>query len=559
MLFSKPRKSLIFLSLFALAMSMLIKAEIEDFQNFLNDDLNAEIIRVNPPVVQNPCDPKIISNILVDLGIIPILEQNLYIRTNELTQRSLLDYPIFLPRRWINYTGTYGFDIFWNKTNRMYFSQNSSNISSYLNIGPSDLIDALSLSHAKIANIFPLISSYSPDKIAPLFRNFTVEQRRIGLMFHAEKRVKKVFFYLFVPIYYIERNMFASEIEQEALTLVFGRLDQQSQDTFAKNHLVSDQFGLGDTRASVDFQIKDSEQWGLNLGFFMTLPTAFAFKKNIEGSTYHKTTCPPKLDILNLACQITQGSPEEEIEAVAQALNFGYRALDNLAANVLQTPLGNGGHVGLGFAIQTDSYLRNFIKRQWAEAINYRSRMSLEYLFANTKIRYALPREISPCFAALGLNDAQSLVANKTATDDAYATSVLNFFDKRIADEFFPPAFSVKVHPGFIFRSTSKAFHEGDNWFFALGNDFWLQSKEELNRFRAPGECNKEHKINADDYKLHAAQKPVAYQGKIWGTVAYKVLRNDVDWVLSFNVDETYLKSGIGADYTIAFGFDAHF
>jgi len=562
MLFPKTRKTLIFLLLwFVLPMSAPSHAMDDfefEFDNIINNDFNDTFLQNKTPSSDNLCSPTLITPALIEFGIIPVLKQNFYVRTNELTQRSLLDYPIFLPRRWTNYTGTYGFDLFWNKTNRMYFSQSSSNISSYLNIGPSALIDALSDAHAKIAPIFPLIAAYNPEKLAPLFRNFTVEQRRIGLMFHAEKRVKKVFFYLFVPIYYIERNMFASEIEQEALALTFGRLDQQSQDTFAKNHLVSDQFGLGDTRISADFQIKDSEQWGFNLGFFMTLPTAFAFQKNIQGSTYHKTACPPKLDILNLACE-AQGSQQQKDAAIAQATNFAFKALDNLAANILQTPLGNGGHVGLGFALQTDSYLRNFIKRPWAEAISYRSRVSLEYLFPNTKTRYFLLNDRSACFEALGLNNAESLVKTNTQNDEAYATAVLNFIDQQISQEFFPPAFSVKVHPGFIFRSTSKAFHEGDHWFFALGNDFWLQSKEELNRFRPAGDCKTACTINADDYKLHAAQKPVAYQGKIWGTVAYKVLRNDVDWALSFNIDQTYLKSGIGADYTIALGFDAHF
>lgn len=560
MLFPKIQKSLIFLLLLHLLTSHLACYGMEDFDfdNFLNDEANEEFLRNNAPAGPNICDPTFIAPLLVDIGLIPILEENFYLRTNELVQRSLLDYPIFLPRRWTNYTSTYGFDVFWNKTDRMYFDQKSSNISAYLNVGPSALLEALSNAHSKIAPLFPLVASYTPEQVAPLFRNFTVEQRRIGLMFHAEKRIKKVFFYLFTPIYYIERNMFASEIEQEALTLAFGRLDQQSQDTFAKNHLISDQFGLGDTRASVDFQIKDSEYWGFNLGFFTTLPTAFAFAKGIQGSTYDKITCPPKLDILALACA-AQGSQEEKAAALEQATCFGLNALDNLAANILQTPLGNGGHVGLGFALQIDSYLRNLIKRPWAQALNSRSRYSLEYLFANTKTRYFLLNDRSACFEALGLNDAQSLISSKVKDDEAYATSVLNFINHQVVQELFPPAFQVKVHPGFIFRSTNKLFHEGDNWFFAVGNDFWLQSKEELNRFRSPNDCKTSCPIDSDNYKLHAAQKPVAYEGKVWGTVAYKVLRNDIDWALSFNIDQTYLKSGIGADYTIALGFDAHF
>lgn len=560
MLFPRPKQSLNFLLLLYILISSIPCHAMKDFDfdDFLNDETTENFLRDNTPTTSDFCDPKIITPALVEFGLIPVLEENFYLRTNELTQRSLLDYPIFLPRRWTNYTGTYGFDIFWNKTNRMFFSQSSSNLSSYLNIGPSILLDSLSNSFAKISELFPNIP-FAPERIFPLFRNFTVEQRRIGLMFHAEKRVKKVFFYLFTPIYYIERNMFASEVEQEALTLVFGRLDQKSQDTFAKNHLISDKFGLGDTRVSVDFQIKDSELWGFNLGFFMTLPTAFTFTKDIEGSTFHKTACQTPIDILDLVCKGTSNDQEEKNAAFQEALCFAYKVLDNLAANILETPLGNGGHVGLGVALQTDSYLHNFIKRPWANAINYRSRVSLEYLCPNvSKTRYFLPKDRSACFEALGLNQTESIIRDQAQNDENYATAVLNFFDQQITQEFFPPAFKVKVHPGFIFRSTSKAFHEGDNWYFALGNDFWLQSKEELNHFEPAAGC-KTCKIDADAYKLHAAQKPVAYQGKVWGTVAYKVLRNDVDWVLSFNIDQTYLKSGIGADYTIALGFDAHF
>ena len=68
-----------------------------------------------------------------------------------------------------------------------------------------------------------------------------------------------------------------------------------------------------------------------------------------------------------------------------------------------------------------------------------------------------------------------------------YSISSIN----KLLQEFFPPAFETHVHPGFIFRSTSKSFHEGDHWYFAFGNDFWLQSKEQLNQIR-PTECKKQ-------------------------------------------------------------------
>lgn len=551
MLYRKTNKSFIFSGILLYACTISSPALADDVDDFLNidDDSTEAFFRENPPTPTDLCNPQLITPLIVQFGVIPILEENLYLRTNELNNRSLLDLPIFLPSRWKGYTSTYGFSFFANITHRMHFTQNSSAISSYLNIGQSPLLDAISSSFEKVTNLLPG-NLLQPARVLPLFRNFTVEQRRIGMMFHAEKRFQKIFLYCFVPIYYIERNMFASEIEQEALTEVFGRLDQESEDKMAKQHLVSDQFGLGDTRLSIDFQIQDSPMWGFNLGFFTTLPTAFAFKKGINGSTFEKIACPKSIDILDIVCRGTSPDVEQKDAVLKELEVFGFQALDNLAANVLQTPLGNGGHVGLGFAFQVDSHLRNFIKRSWANAIDFRSRISLEYLIPTTKKREFMVLNRAAAFEALGLDESPSIIISNAEYDSAYAAKLLNFFDQQITQSLFPPVFSTRVHPGFIFRYTSKTFHDSDRWYFGLGNDFWLQSKEELTNLKGPAVCA---------LNIRAAQKPVAYQGKVWGTVAYKVLRDDIDWILSFNIDETYLKSGIGADYTIALGFEAHF
>ncbi len=560
MLFDKNHHNFIVSTLLLCALLIARPSQADDIDDLFESEATEDFIRNNPPVQVDPCDSTTLAPLIVNLGIIPVLEENLYLRTNELNNRSLLDYPIFLPRRYRGYTATYGFDIFWNKTDRMYFNTNSSNICSYLNIGPSSLLDAITtLTEEVTASFGKEFIPYQPADVLPLFRNFTVEQRRIGAMFHAEKRFKKLFLYCFVPIYYIERNMFASEIEQEALTRVFGRLDQETQDVFAKNHLISDKFGLGDTRLSVDFQLKDSDMWGFNLGFFTTLPTAFAFTTGIQGSQFKKITCPPTIDIQNIACTFIEGTPEEKTAVLKNAESFGYKALDVLTGNLLETPLGNGGHVGLGFAFQTDSHLRNFVSRSWARTIDFRSRWSLEYLIPRRHTRYFLKNNRIEQFNAFGLDASSTVIADKAGSDSAYATSLLTFFDQQITEILFPTALSTQVHPGFIFRSTSKAFHDGERWLFAIGNDFWLQSKERLTSLEPVNGSNKNCIIDKDAFNIRNAEKPFAYQGKIWGTVSYKVLRDDIDWILSLNVDETYLKSGIGADYTVSLGIEAHF
>jgi hypothetical protein len=559
MLYPKTNKSFIFSTVLLCTLAVSTPCQADDFDDFLNDESTEIFLRDNAPTPTDLCDPKLVASNLVQVGVIPILEQNLYLHTNELTNRSLLDYPIFLPRRWRGYTATFGFDFFWNKTNRMYFTQNSSAISSYLNIGESALLDAVT-NTLEQADRFGFVPAgfAQPARFVPLFRNFTVEQRRLGLMFHAEKRFQKIFLYCFVPLYYIERNMFASEIEQEAITAVFGRLDQESQDKFGKDHVVSDKFGLGDTRLSIDFQIKDSPMWGYNLGFFATFPTAFAIAKNINGSSFDKVTCPPKVDILETWCNGTSPELEQRDAAAKSVETVLFGALDNFAANVLDTPLGNGGHVGLGFATQLDSHLHTIIARPWANALDFSSRISLEYLIPSTKSRMFLLSDRSAGFQALGLDESTSLVVSKAEASDAYSKAILDFCDQQITEILFPTVLNARVHPGFIFRYTGKTYHDSDRWYFALGNDFWLQSKEKLTNLDIPQGCFVATGCK-DIFNVSAAQKPVAYQGKTWGTVAYKVLRHDIDWILSLNMDTTWLNSGIGADYTISVGFETHF
>src|SRR5580704_933891 len=67
-------------------------------------------------------DPSDIVEALQAVDLIPLLEENLYLHTNVLNNRSLLDNPLFEPLC-IPYTKGWaaGFDFFWNQTNRMNF------------------------------------------------------------------------------------------------------------------------------------------------------------------------------------------------------------------------------------------------------------------------------------------------------------------------------------------------------------------------------------------------------------------------------------------------------
>ena len=98
MSFSKIRKSLLFLLLlFALPATMPCCAMDDDeFENLINDDQANEDFLVNNPNIRSSstdmCSPQYLALSLVNFGIIPILQQNFYLRSNEFTQRSLLDF-----------------------------------------------------------------------------------------------------------------------------------------------------------------------------------------------------------------------------------------------------------------------------------------------------------------------------------------------------------------------------------------------------------------------------------------------------------------------------------
>lgn len=501
----------------------------------------------------NPADPQTIASILVDLGIVDILQQDLYLHTNELNNRSLLDYPIYLPHRWKNRQTTIGLDWFWNKTDRMFFTRKSGAIGSYLNLTGTTMLQALTTSFEKLKSLgLEPDSPFEPARILPLLRNFTIEQRRVGALFHAEKRYQKLFLYALCPVYYLERNLFATEDEQVALEDAFGKTDQAAAMDFAEKHLISDAFGIGDTRLSIDFQIIDKPIWGLNLGFFTTLPTAFAFKNGLKGSHFKKNPCQPKLSFTDIFSNFTCPDKAAKEQTIQDLKNIALGSLDEFSAITLDSDLGNNGHVGLGFAVQTDTHLRDMIKRNWAEHVDFRSRLSLEYLFSSKEKRCYIEKSDCEKFEALGLNRATSIIVDQIENDETYAKEVLRFLEIQAIEKLFPFVITTRVHPGFIFRWTSRIFHEGERWYVALGNDMWVQGKEKLTDLELPQNFS-------TVLDIQKAQKPIAYQNKAYGILGYKVRRENTDWILSLSIDQSYYNYGIGKDYTVSFGFEAHY
>jgi len=108
------------------------------------------------------------------------------------------------------------------------------------------------------------------------------------------------------------------------------------------------------------------------------------------------------------------------------------------------------------------------------------------------------------------------------------------------------------VKPNFVFWWDAKAQYEYANMGGFLGLDFWLKGKEQFGSIRGL-------KSVCSSLEVAKARKPLAYQMKALGSLFYKMEQPTYNCIVSFNADKTFLRSGIGKDYTLVFQFEASF
>lgn len=495
-----------------------------------------------------PTSPEEIASLAVQVGLDQLLRENFYLKTYPLNARSLLTLPIFLPLR--NPASCYGWTVgshlFWNQTDAMFFTRKSSALCSYLGINEPTLLDKLS----SIEIIQSL--GIKPEKILPLFKNMTINERRLGFMLHAQRQYERLGVRIMAPIYYFERNLFCTEQEKTAIERALGQTTDEEQMEFAKKHLICDKIGLGDTRVVLDYKLCPEALVNSTLGLFFTVPTAFPFASGLLGSSFNKTCKPPVLNFMQLfdlvACEGEQGI--EKAKKIGE--NFVLGALDNFSAVVLNRPLGNYGHFGIGGQYTSETPLHVFIKRPWAEHVTMKSRISLEYFLPAMEKRFFIECNKAADFTAVGLDRSKQQILDQINSDPAYAARVLAFLEKELTEKFYPFPFKAKVWPGVAFQWTSKIFYEANKWGLYAGTDTWARTGEKIT-------CLNTNKNSPKNLAITKAQQKFNYQTKVLGGLFYKMARSNKDITLSLNADNTIISSGIGQDFTVSLNLEFNF
>jgi len=495
--------------------------------------------------------PEDIVTILIDIGALNLLQANIYKRTNPLNIRNLLDYPAYVPIKYSSACWTTGGYIFYNHTDRDFFTRTSDKLSSYLGICDPKLLEFLSNETLRefIQEEFPNFA-LNPLDVLPLFKNMTIQERRIGIMFHGMKKLNNRGRFRFMfPIFYLESNFWLTEDEQRAVEARFGRDPDQGE--FANQHLISDKVGVGDLRLTYDVPLIDRSFFHLRGGVLTTIPVSFPFKRGLKGSKFSKIQQQKPFDLVKLFCD-AQGTSAEQARAAQQGLCFFLNTLDHLSSNLIEVPLGNGRHLGIGSYVRYKSYLRNFIPRQWAENVTFNSYVSLELLMPARHKRFYIEKSDQAEFNALGLNQDEDDIKEQVENDPVYAAAVLSFFETQMTEKFFPFALDTLVWPGFVFRWTTKGHYEGQRWGLEAGFDTWVQAKEHIGNVCIP-------KSIPQDLNFKLTRRPLAYQWKLFGSIFLKNKHDNNNWLFSLTSDYTFANTGIGGDYTLAINIERHF
>lgn len=509
-----------------------------------NDPIASEIISENGYLQElavlksQTIDPAIIVDILEAFGVINLLMQDFFLRTNPFVKRSILDstlmdrIPYHQEDCW-----KFGSFIFYNRTPNCNFTKSSTRMCSYLALAEESIIQAIEmgLHNADLVK-------FDPRVIFNIVQDMRAEERNIGFLLYFIRQWEKCQLRIYAPLLYHERNFFLTDQQLEDIQ---AELNLSGDTEFKEKHAISDRFGLGDTRIEAAFTVCEKPTISCYAGPQFTIPTAFTMFSGWQGNTFAKPSTYPDVPF-NVIWEALIAAIEQtltriqKLRVAAIIEEFFVGAMDRLAANLLDDGLGNHGHLGLGAFIYTDMPLYQFSYRNWAQTGSWINRISLEFLLPNSEKRFFINKHDQDTFDSYDFSNPDDGAEN------------LAFIQQEIVNKFYLIAFDTYVQPKPIFRWTSMINHGGGPCKLYYGTNLWVQGAEHLSSIKGPLDIV----AGLDKSKAIA---PAAYQFKVLGGLSYTFKEENTTWTIGVDGDYTVLKSGIGRDYMLALRVDASF
>ncbi len=511
--------------------------------------LDPEIIEVEAPVPVVPltqCFPtESILSILTPattpeqsppiINAVAILAEDLYRKTTgPVTRRSLLDEPALIPDNFYNNYWTFTVDLFYNFSPKVFFTKNSAFLSCYIDLTNENIINEL--------DSVEFIEADVPG-ILGLFHTIKLQQHRAGLMVNVARQWDRWLFNVRMPLYYMLENFYLTNDEIKAIennpffSSDDGGVGTSPKDDvmlFALKHLVGDKLGVGDMRASFLGHLYSSPRQNLWFGLQVTLPTAKTFKRGIIGGEFDPDEPIPPFNLQHFFnvyfCNTNQTLANTVI--INELTNFLVSALDRLSTILINAPLGNGKHWGIGPELDFRYHFDEYFSMHIYSALQ------------------AFAPHHEPRFYLLDKTQ-EDLV--RDWRDPALAGENLALLNRLVVSTLFPVGIETTIHPGLTFQINEAFMYKNSHWDLKLGFDYWYQASEKMSALLPVVPCD----LPFNRVKAH---RPAAQQGKLFASGGYyDILQDCIDWYICLNVDGTVLNTGIGENYTFSLRFGAEF
>ncbi|MBT4856128.1 hypothetical protein HOM50_05050 [bacterium] len=500
--------------------------------------------------------------------IIDALKINAYLHTDPPITRYISDQPNFI--KWNTGKSFINADIFLNWMEKINLAPKSTKLKGYLALDEENTV--------RVFGQFGKTLNIDIIKVLRLFENFSVREAKLGIMFQGRKQFANGIYTGFqVPVYYFARHYNASIQDQNELKAnnIFGSGAGPNNDTsFIQDHLVGDSLGLGDFRFSAGYKFWEQDTFLLTLGFQVNVPSSI-FTRGLYGSNYTKITEPAFLDLESFTCKFVEAStaPPVEKEALEAEMDeekkqYGTRILDWLSANLLTPPIGQENQWVVGIFIEPQFHIQ--------EKISVKTRFKFDYLFGNKKDRFILANRD---MRELNVSIFEILLPTGEDITEQEATNRLSYMSELIQEKFGPNKTQVGVNGRAQVQCTfAPEFRLTNNWNILLGYDFWWIQKEGIacaessysNKYAVKSELVTDGDVSdivtetlvGTFYPLEEtkkAERPSAYQNKIFGSVSYKRFTQKHDLTFSLGGDITLSSSGIGKDFTLIAGLTFNF
>lgn len=479
--------------------------------------------------------PQEIIELLTGIQLPEILSNDIYLYTNPINVRNIIDTPILGFKRDSLRCSVASIDFFYNQMRKAYFTCNSPFLDSYIALTDPALLADLK----RLNDLFP---DADIAELLAMFGVLKLEERKAGIMGYLHHENDQWVTRWKTPLYYMEHNFFLTDEEQklienstfftanDAINPQSGR-DEAEQ--FGRQHLVSDKVGVGDSRFGTLYKFCWQEDLQIAAGLEFTIPTAFTIKRGLLGGRFSKCCPLPIFSLQEVIDLFLCEGPEQRNnrrKGLEQALAFLTSALDRLTANLADTPLGNGHHFGIAPVVE--------IYSKYNDCFSFWFYGAIEYLAPANESRYFIRKK----------NKAEF---NRDYDNPDDAETNLAFLNEQLIETLNPFCVSTCVRPGVLVKLRPMIEWDLSKYNLFVGYDFWWQGKEKFVKFH----CDPAF-INTR--ALQKGYKPKALQQKLFAELwAHCYATSAVEVKLFVKGDYTFANKGIGKDFTLAFGVQA--